>query len=124
MESSQIILYGLIAIVIFLYLRKFLLGKKFKNYSAGEVKAMLDKKEIILLDVRTESERSRNFIKGSIHIPLSSLTLSINELKKYNGKEIVCYCASGSRSLSACGILNKNGIKAANMLGGISRWNF
>lgn len=122
MNSSQIMIFLLLAIVVFLYIRKALLKKKFNNYNAGEVKTMLKQNSIILLDVRTDGERKQRKINGSLHIPLNLLASKISELEKFKEKEIVCYCQSGSRSLSACNILTKNGFKAGNLIGGISQW--
>lgn len=79
---------------------------------------------MILLDVRTKSERSAQHIAGSIHIPLQELAIRIEELKKFAGREIICYCQSGSRSMSAAALLQKKGLDAANLRGGIAEWNF
>lgn len=124
METQSIIVYSLLAVVIFLYGRKYLLTRNIKSYTAEEVKAKIKQNSVILLDVRTESERKRNHIKGSIHIALNMLSLKIEELNKYKSREIVCYCQSGSRSISACGILHKRGFNVANLKGGMSRWSF
>lgn len=123
MNSSQIMIFLLLAIVVFLYVRKALLKRKFNNYNANEVKTLLKQNSIILLDVRTDGERKQMKIDGSMHIPLNLLASRIGELEKYKSKEIVCYCQSGSRSLSACSILAKNGFNTGNLVGGISQWN-
>ena len=78
---------------------------------------------LVLLDVRTDGERKRGSIKGSFHIPLATLHSSQNELKKFKGAEIICYCRTGNRSLNAAAKLNKLGFNAANLRGGIVRWN-
>ena len=80
--------------------------------------------EMVLLDVRTKSERSAQHIAGSLHIPLNELAARIQELKKFSGSEIVCYCQTGARSASAVALLLKNGLSAANLRGGIAEWNF
>ena len=79
--------------------------------------------EMVLLDVRTKSERSAQHIAGSLHIPLNELAARIQELKKFSGREIVCYCQTGARSGSAVALLLKNGLSAANLRGGIAEWN-
>ena len=79
---------------------------------------------IVLLDVRTTGERQSKSIKGSIHVPLHEIRRRADEFKKYGAKEIVCYCASGSRSVSATATLKKLGYNAANMKGGIAEWSF
>lgn len=79
---------------------------------------------MVLLDVRTKSERSVQHIAGSIHIPLNELAARLQELKNFPGREIVCYCQTGARSARAVALLLKNGLSAANLRGGIAEWNF
>lgn len=122
--TSQIFLYILIALAAFYIIRKILLIRSVKHYSANEVSNKIKKdRNVVLLDVRTPSERKRNFIKGSFHIPITSITSSLNELKKFKDAEVICYCQIGSRSLNAAAKLKKLGYNASNLKGGIIRWN-
>ena len=123
MEPGQIFLYALLALMIFLYLRKAILGRSLNNYNGTQAKAQM-KSGSILLDVRTAGERKSLSIPSSIHIPLQELSGRMKELEKYKGKEIICYCASGSRSVSAGIKLKKAGFTAGNLSGGIGSWNF
>jgi len=124
MNAGQIILYLLIAVVVFQLLRKVFLFKSIKHYSPVELfRKLKDSKAVILLDVRTARERKAQAIKNSIHIPLAEINSRVVELKKYQNQEIVCYCRSGNRSLSAASKLKKNGFNAANLRGGILQWN-
>jgi len=77
-----------------------------------------------MLDVRTARERSYRSIPGSLHIPLHELNARMKELERYRSKEIICYCASGSRSISAALRLKKAGFNVANLEGGLATWNF
>ena len=79
---------------------------------------------MVLLDVRTRGERAAQHIQGSLHIPLHQLEKRIDELQKHQNKEIICYCQTGSRSLSAAIRLKKHGFTVANLKGGIAEWNF
>lgn len=124
METGQLIIYGVLALLIFLYVKRMLVLRSLKSYSPADVAEKLRSSSIVLLDVRTSAERSGGSIKGSIHIPLLELRRRADELKKYGSKEIVCYCASGNRSVSAAALLNKLGFSAANMKGGIAEWKF
>jgi len=124
MENSQIILYGVLALLIVLYVRRMMLLRSFKNYSPAEVAEKLKSNNIVLLDVRTASERQARSIKGSMHIPLHEVRRRSTELEKYKNREIVCYCATGNRSLSAAATLKKLGFTVANMKGGMADWNF
>ena len=94
-----------------------------KNYSSAEVKQLLkNNNSIVLLDVRTDGERKSGAIKPSIHIPLHEITLKTEQLKKYGSREIICYCQTGSRSVSAAVKLRKLGFNSANLTGGYLRW--
>ena len=124
MTTGQILLYALIALIVIYIVRKFLLIRSVKHYSAIDASAKLKKeRNVVLLDVRTDTERKQGSIKGSYHIPLTSLSSSQNELKKFKGAEIICYCRTGNRSLNAAAKLKKMGFEAANLKGGIIRWN-
>lgn len=124
MTASQIILYALMALVLALYLRRWFLLRGMKQYSPQQVaEAMKQAGSKVLLDVRTAAERQHKSIKGSIHIPLHELGRRIEELNKHKNKEIICYCQSGNRSLSAAARLKKSGFTVANMKGGIAEWN-
>lgn len=124
METSQILFYAILALVLFLYVRRMLFLRSLTKYSPSEVAEKLKQGGIVLLDVRTADERSLSAIKGSLHIPLHELRRRADELQKYKNTEIVCYCATGSRSASAAATLTKLGFKAANMKGGIAEWKF
>ena len=124
MATSQVILYVLTALVVTLYLRRWFMLRGMKQYSPREVaEAMKLSGSKILLDVRTAAERQRNSIKGSIHIPLHELGRRVEELNKHRNKEVICYCQSGNRSVSAAARLKKSGFTVANMKGGIAEWN-
>ena len=61
----------------------------------------------VIVDVRTKGEYQSGHIKGSINMPLQTLSQNIGKLKK--DKVIITCCASGMRSASARGILKSNG---------------
>jgi rhodanese-related sulfurtransferase len=125
MSTGQIIIYILILLIVFIYLKKFLDRRKIKHYNATEASnKMKSRRDILLLDVRTNDERKAEYIKGSLHIPLNELSNKSESLRKFKDKEIVCYCRSGNRSLAAALLLHKNGYNAANLSGGITAWNY
>jgi rhodanese-related sulfurtransferase len=124
MTAGQIFLYALIALIVYYVIRKFLLIRSVKHYSAQEASEKIKKeRNVVLLDVRTPRERKQGSIKGSFYIPLPSIVSSQNELKKFNNAEIICYCRTGNRSLNAAAKLKKLGFNASNLRGGILRWN-
>ena len=82
----------------------------------------VDYKELVangaqLIDVRTKAEFQGGHIKGSINIPLQSLSSGLSKLKK--DKVVITCCASGMRSASAKSILKANGFTVVHNGG---RW--
>ena len=124
MQTSQIILLILAAFIVYLVVKKFLQARSIKQYTPAEAEAkMRNSLNLVFLDVRSKQEKKSGYIKGSIHIPLHELRSKIGEIERYRGKEIICYCRSGRRSLSAASILKGKGFNASNLQGGISNWN-
>lgn len=124
MTTEQIFLYALIGLIVFYVIRKIFLIRSIKHYSSQEASQKLKKeRNVVLLDVRTDTERKKGSIRGSYHIPITSLATSTNELKKFKDAEIICYCRTGNRSLNAAAKLKKLGFNASNLKGGIIRWN-
>jgi rhodanese-related sulfurtransferase len=123
MTSEQLFFYALLGVMLIFYIRKQLLVRSLNNYSGAEAKQQV-KAGSILLDVRTAGERKSSSIPTSIHIPVHELSSRLKELEKHRSKEIICYCASGSRSVGAAIKLKKAGFKVGNLKGGIGSWNF
>ena len=73
-----------------------------------------------LLDVRTPQEYKQGHVNGAELIPLDELAVKLARIPKT--REIICICASGSRSSTAARSLIAQGYKASNMRGGMSRW--
>jgi rhodanese-related sulfurtransferase len=124
MDTGQIILYIVIAITAFFVIRKILLIISIKHYSPVDAFNKLKKgNSTLFLDVRTAVERKDHKITGSLHIPLPEINSRYNELIKFKGKEIICYCRTGNRSLSAAAKLKRQGFDVANLKGGITQWS-
>ncbi|MBM2846994.1 MAG: Rhodanese-related sulfurtransferase [Bacteroidetes bacterium] len=122
MTGSQIVLYGLLTLALVLYLRRWLVTRSVPQYTPAEVAERM-KAGAVMLDVRTEMERNGGSIKGSKHIPLHMLSRRMDELKRLKENEVICYCRSGNRSVSAAVVLRKQGFRAASMKGEIEEWN-
>jgi parallel beta-helix repeat protein len=79
--------------------------------------------DLVILDVRTQSEYDGGHIHGTVWIPHTELEARIGELAGHENHEIIVYCLSGGRSATASEILDShNFTKVYNMLGGISAW--
>ncbi|MFV5699832.1 rhodanese-like domain-containing protein [Flavobacterium sp. ZT3R17] len=73
----------------------------------------------IILDVRSKEEYAGGHIKGSLNIPVDTLSNNLSKLKDKNQPIITC-CASGMRSASAKSILKSNGFTKVYNGGGWS----
>ena len=69
-----------------------------------------------IVDVRTKAEYQQGHIKGSVNIPLDSIS---NHLSKFKTDQtIITCCASGMRSAAAKNILKSNGFTEVHNGGG------
>ncbi len=78
--------------------------------------SQLNRDEVVILDVRTPGEVRYGSIYGAVNIPVDELRDRLSEVPK--DKEIVVYCAVGIRGYIATSILNANGYKTRNLMGG------
>jgi rhodanese-related sulfurtransferase/rubrerythrin len=99
--------------------------KSTPSITPDDVRALIAEKkpdEYCLLDVRQPAEYERGHIPGARLIPLSELAFKMGEMDR--GRKTVVYCRSGSRSLSATGMLMGAGFQDVfNMDGGIMAYN-
>ena len=79
--------------------------------------------EVQLIDVRTAAEFSGELghIRGARLIPLEQLSTRSAELSRE--LPLVTICRSGARSAQAAVLLQKAGVAAVNLAGGMLRWN-
>jgi rhodanese-related sulfurtransferase len=98
-----------------------LFGPPLPALNANELSEKLkNTKRPLVIDVRQPEEYSAGHIAGSKLIPLGELGKRVSELPK--DKEIICVCASGSRSRSATKLLVNAGYNAFDMQGGMFMW--
>lgn len=75
----------------------------------------------LVLDVRSDNERSAAHVAGSLHIPLAGLAERIGELPE--DRLLVVHCEGGYRSAIACSLLARSGrSKLMDLVGGIKAW--
>ncbi|MEI7473643.1 MAG: CoA-disulfide reductase [bacterium] len=70
----------------------------------------------LIIDVRSEMERTLGFIDDSRHIPLEEIRTKLNEIPK--DKQIILYCSKGFKSYMAQRILQQNGYDNVYSLSG------
>ncbi len=86
-------------------------------------KAIQEKKDILLLDVRTPQEYDNGKIEGSINIPVNNITTEITNKVSDKNKTVYVYCLSGSRSDLAVQIMRQLGYtNAFSMTHGLLMW--
>jgi phage shock protein E len=101
----NIIFIAIGAIIGFFLFKKFIISNVDYN-------ALLNKGAIII-DVRSPQEFDGGNIRGSRNIPLGQIAQRAEELKSKN-VPVICVCASGMRSGSACAILKKYDVDCYN----------
>lgn len=88
---------------------------------AGVARGKLQAKPLpFVLDVREPEEYNAGHIEGATLIPLRQLASRMKMLPK--DREIICVCASGSRSGAATRQLIGAGYNAVNLRGGMGSW--
>jgi rhodanese-related sulfurtransferase/DNA-binding MarR family transcriptional regulator len=93
-----------------------------ETISADQLWQRIQNNDVIVLDVRPESEYSQSHIPRSLSIPLKLLKEKINELPK--DIDVVAYCRGPYCVLSpeAVAQLKKAGIKAIRLEEGLPEW--
>jgi sulfur dioxygenase len=111
-------------------LRQEEIARKGWAISAAQAQALLERRDIVLVDLREKGERERHgTIAGSLHAPYPDLPQTLgsggmlHELAAATGKRIVFYCAFGERSAMAVQAAQDAGVKTAcHIEGGIAAW--
>lgn len=94
-----------------------------KSISTSELKILLEKQDIQLLDVRTPQEiklgsiktaKFANFFDADFYAKAAS------QLDKE--KPVYLYCRTGNRSGKSAKILQEEGYEVYNVLGGYNKW--
>jgi rhodanese-related sulfurtransferase len=78
--------------------------------------AAMVKNGAVIIDVRTKGEYNSGHIKGSLNIPLDTLTAHLDKINKNN--PIITCCQSGMRSAAAKNILKSKGFNEVYNGGG------
>lgn len=84
-----------------------LFQKLFSRKPTVDLKLIIDE-GTFLVDVRTAGEFAEGHVKGSVNIPLHTVSTQLSKFE--NKKNIIVFCRSGARSSQAKSILAKNGI--------------
>jgi len=95
-----------------------------QNITVEELKSRIDAGEKLnLVDCR-EPEEFNEFNIGGKLIPLGKIqTMQTEELDDLKDEEVIIYCRSGKRSMTACLFLDTLGFRnTKNLTGGVLEW--
>ena len=70
----------------------------------------------LVIDLRSYDEYIDKHLPGAINIPVNEILDRINEIKKYQLKNVLLYCEHGIKSVSAGKVLILNGFKSVYSL--------
>ena len=98
------------------YIAENLLSGMVKQFHYEDLPALLQNKDVFLLDTRTPAEYAKGHVEGFANIPLDELRERLQELPA--GRPVYVMCQSGLRSYLACRILAGNGMDCYNFSGG------
>src|ERR1700745_613881 len=91
------------------------------DYTPQQVAELLKTEDIQLIDVRQSEEHEAGRIAGDRLIELAALPAEIDSIDQ--GRRVVFYCRSGSRSAMATEAFRGAGFDAHNMIGGLLDWD-
>lgn len=95
----------------------------FINIGASELTQLVNHKDAILIDTRSENDYQQGHIVNATNMPLADLVSGNKNIENLKGKHVIAYCTSGMTSKSACKYLIKSGVKNVfNLTGGINGW--
>jgi molybdopterin/thiamine biosynthesis adenylyltransferase/rhodanese-related sulfurtransferase len=93
-----------------------------REVSAQEARALAGA-GAVLLDVREADEWSQGHLPGAVFIPRGFLELRVEEKVPDKAREVVVYCAGGTRSALGARTLEQLGYsRVASMAGGFTGW--
>ncbi len=95
-----------------------------QNITVKELKQRVDAGEKLnILDVREPDENAEFNIGGKL-FPLGKIqSMQIEDLEDWKDEEVIVYCRSGRRSMTACMFLDTLGFtNTKNLEGGVLAW--
>ncbi len=94
-----------------------------KSVGTAEAIQLMNQKDAVVVDVRTDSEYQAGHIINSLHIPLDTLGDNAPKLQDYKNNSLIIVCRTGSRSAHTASKLKKLGFEQVqNLSGGMSAW--
>jgi GrxC family glutaredoxin len=112
-----------LVIILALLVRSYIGPGAAKTLGVMEAVKLINHKDAVVVDVRTDKEFAGGHILNAIHIPLGVFESKIQELDAYKDRPVIMSCQSGNRSSRALGLLKKRGFNEVyNLGGGVMAW--
>ncbi len=111
-------LFLALAIILFLLARTWFGPSAVVMVLVNEAVQLINHKNALVVDVRTEKEYKEGHVMNALHIPLGMLDDRIQELQVYKNHAVVMVCRSGARSAQAATKLKKQGFANVHNIGG------
>ncbi len=93
----------------------------FQHLTPAQLHTMLDDPQLLLVDIRNDHELVSGHLPGAVHVPLNLLPQAFSQLPQ--DKQLVFYCRSGVRSITASEFAVAQGYASvAHLSGGILAW--
>lgn len=116
-------LFVALFIILFLLARTWFGPGAVNMVVPNEAIQLINHKDALVVDVRTDKEYQQGHVMNALHIPLGVLDDRLHELQAYKNSAVVMVCRSGARSGHAASKLKKQGFSDVhNMGGGMLAW--
>lgn len=100
-------------------------GNVYQQISQETAKEMMGSQELIILDVREQSEYDSGHIPGAVLLPVGSIDQdTAAAVIPDKDSTVLVYCRSGNRSKTASAALAELGYTAVYEFGGINTWPY
>ncbi len=97
----------------------------YQKISQEEAKEMMDAGEVLILDVREQSEYDSGHIPGAVLLPVGSIDAeTAANIIPETDTVVLVYCRSGNRSKKAAEALAELGYTGIYEFGGINTWPY
>lgn len=90
------------------------------NVSLKQAMGMMNQRNTILVDVKSEDEYAQFHLNRSINMPIENFKKMVPKVIKNKNQRVILYCSSGTRSLAAYEMLIDMGYYYVyNIAGGV-----
>lgn len=121
-------MFGIILLVMVLLMAgcgKTTVENQYQQISQEEAKNMMDTQEVIVLDVREQSEFDAGHIPEAVLLPVGTITeATAAAVIPEKDSVVLVYCRSGNRSKTASQALVDLGYTNVFEFGGINTWSY